>query len=214
MIMSPKDKLKEITTAIVDFKVDEIRSVVQDALDSGLDPMSILNACRNGMNIVGDKFEDGEYFFADLIMGGETMKEALKVLKPHLVAEKKAIGKVVMGTIEGDLHDIGKDIVSTLIVSAGIDVYDLGIDVPPTKFAEKAKEVNADVIGISSLLSTSVPTCKKVVEELKKRGLRDKVKVIIGGGAVRKKYIKELGVDAAVNDAVEGVRIIQSWVIK
>jgi len=204
--------LKYLTDAIVKLDVKNIGNLVHEAIAAGTRPLEILKALNMGMEEVGQRFQKNEYYLADLIMAGETMNEALKVLAPYLKVEKGKIkGKVVLGTIEGDLHDIGKNIVKTMLSSAGFEIYDLGIDVPPKKFAEKAKEVGASVIGVSALLSTSVPTTAKVVEELTKSGIRTKVKVIIGGGAVRKWNIEKFGVDDAVNDVVEGVKIIRSW---
>lgn len=203
--------LEAITRSIVNLDIDAIDRFVNDALDAGCKPSDVLDAIKKGAEDAGRKFENNEYFLSELIMAGEVMKEAIKVLKPHLKYEVKGYGKVVLGTIEGDLHDIGKDIVATLLMSSGFQVFDLGIDVPPRKFAEKAKEINADVVGVSALLSVTVPRIRRVVEELRNSDIRHSVKVIAGGAALRKKYEKELGIDAAVNDAVEGIKIIKSW---
>jgi len=198
--------------ALVNLEIDKMQNTVRVALDSGLPPPEILKDLEAGMQEVGSKFQRGEYFFSELIMAGETMKEALKILKPLLESSQgKARGKVVIGTIQGDLHDIGKDIVSTLLVSAGFEVYDLGIDVPPNKFAEKVKETDANIVGISALLSVTVPTVSKVAEAMKLEGLRNRVKIIAGGAAMRRDYAEKLGIDAAVNDAIEGVNIIKDW---
>lgn len=198
--------------ALVNLEIDKMQNTVRVALDSGLPPPEILKDLEAGMQEVGSKFQRGEYFFSELIMAGETMKEALKILKPLLESSQgKARGKVVIGTIQGDLHDIGKDIVSTLLVSAGFEVYDLGIDVPPNKFAEKVKETDANIAGISALLSVTVPTVSKVAEAMKLEGLRNRVKIIAGGAAMRRDYAEKLGIDAAVNDAIEGVNIIKDW---
>jgi len=168
--------------ALVNLEIDKMQNTVRVALDSGLPPPEILKDLEAGMQEVGSKFQRGEYFFSELIMAGETMKEALKILKPLLESSQgKARGKVVIGTIQGDLHDIGKDIVSTLLVSAGFEVYDLGIDVPPNKFAEKVKETDANIVGVSALLSVTVPTVSKVAEAMKLEGLRNRVKIIAGG---------------------------------
>ena len=164
------------------------------------------------MQEVGARFQRGEYFFSELIMAGETMKEALKILKPLLESSQtKAKGKIVIGTIQGDLHDIGKDIVSTMLVSAGFEVHDLGIDVPPESFSAKVKETGANIVGVSALLSVTVPTVSKVAEAIKLGGMRDRVKIIAGGAAMRPEYAANLGIDAAVNDAIEGVKIIKEW---
>lgn len=199
--------------AIVNLELDKIQDTVRQALDSGLSPLDILKELQEGMQEVGSRFQQCQYFFSELIMAGETMKEALKILKPLLESSRtKAVGKVVIGTIQGDLHDIGKDIVSTLLFSSGFEVHDLGIDVPPVKFAEKVKEADASIVGVSALLSVTVPTVSEVAEALSQKGLRSKVKIIAGGAAMRPEYAAKLGIDAAVNDAVEGVKIIKDWV--
>ena len=203
---------ESVKKAIVELKINEIVDLVKDELESGCSPTNLLNVLGEGMEEVGLKFEKGEYFFSELIMAGETMKEALKILKPRLeMVEFGKKGKIVLGTIQGDLHDIGKDIFSTLLTSAGFEVIDLGIDVPPKIFAEKAKKFNAKVVGVSALLSVTVPTLAEVNKSLKEQGIRDKVKLIAGGAAVRREYAKRLGLDSAVNSAVEGVNIIKSW---
>lgn len=184
-------------------------------LKKGRDAFDLLTELRQGMEEVGRKFENSEYFLADLIMAGETMKKALEVLKPSLDSAKaQHVGKVVIGTIWGDLHDIGKEIVSTLLISAGFEVSDLGIDVRPDVFAKELRKSGAEVVGVSALLSTSVPNISKVVDAIGKVGMRDRVRVIAGGAALRKHYAAQLGIDAAVNDAVEGVEIVKSWVAK
>jgi methylmalonyl-CoA mutase cobalamin-binding domain/chain len=177
-------------------------------------PKDIFDALGKGMNEVGRKYEKSEFFLSDLIMAGETMKKALNVLMHYMKVNEGDKGKIILGIIEGDLHDIGKNIVNSILTSSGFIVYDLGIDVPPKRFVEKTKETGTDIIGISALLSTSIPTTAKVIEELQKEGLRDKVKVIIGGAAVREWNIEKYGIDAAVNDVIKGINIIQSWVKK
>jgi len=203
---------KKILTALLRLDIDKVERLVKDALDQDIKAYEILQILIQAMNQVGERFEVGEFFLSDLIMAGEIMGRASDILKPHLsTVTIKARGKVVLGTILGDLHDIGKNIVKTLLISAGMEVYDLGIDVPPINFVKKAEEVNAEVIGISALLTTTVPSVGEVVKELYKTGLRTRVKVIIGGAAVRNEDIKLYGVDAAVNDAIKGVKTIESW---
>jgi 5-methyltetrahydrofolate--homocysteine methyltransferase len=198
---------------LVNLAIDKMQDCVRAALDSGASPTEILKNLEAGMQEVGLKFQRCEYFFSELIMAGETMKEALKVLKPLLELNKtKTKGTVVIGTIQGDLHDIGKDIVSTLLFSAGFEVHDLGIDVPPEKFAARVRETGANIVGVSALLSVTVPTVSKVVQILKDNDLRDKVKIIAGGAALRPEYAVQLGIDAAVNDAIQGIEIIKGWV--
>jgi 5-methyltetrahydrofolate--homocysteine methyltransferase len=207
-----KDILNEITNGIVHLEYENVKKLVNSALEKDIKPLDVLEALRKGLEKVGEKFEKQEYFLSELIMAGEIMKDLLNILKPYLLSKTpKAKGKIVLGTILGDLHDIGKDIIKTLLISSGFEVYDLGIDVSPEQFVKKAKEVDADIIGISALLSTTVPTTAEVIKYLEKAKLRKKVKVIIGGAAVRKEHIKKYGVDAAVNDAMEGLNIIKAW---
>jgi len=200
--------------ALVQLDAAKVDDLLKKALSTHLKPMEILDVLRSGMEEVGRLFENGEYFVSELVMAGEIMKNALDVLKPHLKTEGEGRGKIVLGTIIGDLHDIGKEIIKSLLVSAGFEVYDLGIDVPPEKFVEKAEETGAKIIGISALLSTSIANTANVVKALEKNGIRDRVKVIVGGAAARSWMIEKYGVDAAVNDAVKGLEIIKEWAKK
>lgn len=200
-----------LRTALVELDVVESEESVKEALSLGLEPVEILEALRAGMEEIGEKFENGEYFVSELVMAGELMKRALDILKPQLRSEGEGGGKIVIGTIIGDLHDIGKEIVKSLLISAGFDVYDLGIDVPPEKFVDGAKETGARVIGISALLSTSIANTAEVVKALRDSGMRDRVKVIVGGAAARPWMVEKYGVDAAVYDAIKGLRIVKKW---
>ncbi len=204
--------LNKVKMAVVDLDIREVENLVEKALKSGFEPMAVLQALREGLEEIGRRFESREYFVSELIMGGEVMKAALGILKPFLKYEGEQAGeKVVLGTIVGDLHDIGKEIVKALLISSGFKVYDLGIDVPPEKFVEKAEETGARVIGVSALLSTSILNTTKIVEVLREKGLREKVKVIVGGAAARPWMVEKYGVDAAVVDAIEGLHIIGEW---
>lgn len=203
--------LGTLRDALVNMDVTKVIDLVNKALCLKFDPMKVIEALRSGMDEVGRRFESGEYFISELVMSGEIMKRALEILKPHLKSEGESRGKVVLGTIIGDLHDIGKEIIKTLLISAGFEVYDLGVDVPPERFVEKVKETGAKIIGISALLSTSIVNTAEVVKKLREEGLRDKVKVIVGGAAARPWMVEKYGLDAAVNDAVKGLEIIRRW---
>lgn len=206
--------LEEISKAIIDLRYDVTCSLVKEAIAQRVDPMRILIELRKGMEEIGQRYETGELFLADLIMAGEIMKGATDLLRPHLTGQADLPGhRVVLGTIEGDLHDIGKDIVATILTSSGFDVRDLGIDVPPKRFVEEAQKTKARLVGISALLSTTVPRCRDVVTELEKRALRKKVKVIAGGAAVREEHTLAFGVDGAVNDAMKGLEIMKKWTV-
>jgi 5-methyltetrahydrofolate--homocysteine methyltransferase len=209
--MVSEDNLKQ---AIIDLNFSTISDVVKEALNSGMDPLTVLDSLKSGLDRVGTLYHDKEYFLSELFMAGETMRVALEALMPALSSSSqfKEVGKIVMGSIEGDVHDFGKNIAKNFLTASGFTIYDLGIDVPPIKFVDEAVRVNADVIGISAILSTTQPTSTEVVDELNARGIRDKVKVILGGTGVTQRAINEYGVDAAVNDATEGVNIIKKWI--
>jgi methylmalonyl-CoA mutase cobalamin-binding domain/chain len=205
----------EITSALENLEYKKIRDLVKKALESGAASDDVLNAMQAGMNSVGDKYESGEYFLSELMAASEMMKEGLEELTPHLNPQKMGgAGTVIIGTARGDLHDIGKNLVKTLLQTSGFTVYDLGLDVSPETFVNKVKESNADILAISALLTTSMPEMKTVVEELEKSGIRDKVKVIVGGNSVTEEFGREIRADGATKNAMIGVRICRDWVKK
>jgi len=205
--------LSQIKQAMASLQEDELSSLVHNSLNAGGDPLRIIEALREGIWEVGTRYEKGQYFISELIIAGEIMKANIEVLKPHLKARQlSARGAIVLGAALGDLHDIGKEIVKSLLVAEGFDVHDLGVDVSPSTFVDQVEQTHARVLGISALLSTTTPAAAKVVEEFKKRGVRKNCMVILGGAAVRDWMVKDYGVNAAVNDAVKGIRLIRSWV--
>jgi len=210
---SEEEILARLRDAIVNLDIEAVQKAAKDALEAGIPAYkAVINGMAKGMEIVGQKYEDGEYFLAELIMAGETMKEGMAVLEPYLKAgDMKAAGKVVIGTVRGDLHDIGKNVVVTLLKAANFDVIDLGVDVSPEQFVEAVKKHNPDIVAMSALLTTTMVEMESVIESLKKSGLRDKVKVIIGGAPITPEYAKKIGADAAARDAVEGVRLCSEW---
>jgi len=212
--MDESEFLNKIREAIVRGDIDGARETAREAIKAGVSALKLVNAMSSGMVEVGKLLESRVYFVAEVLVSAEAMSQALEVLKPYLSVEesKKYRGRVILGTVEGDIHDIGKGIVSTLLQTAGFEVYDLGVDVPAEKFIEKIREINPDILGLSSLLTTSLPEIKKIVEKLKAEGLRDKVKVIVGGAAVTKEFAEEAGVDVYCLDAVEGVEICKKYV--
>jgi 5-methyltetrahydrofolate--homocysteine methyltransferase len=212
--MSREEILSKIREAVVNLDIDNIQRLCKEALEAGIPPYEIvMEGMSKGMEIVGEKYERNEYFLAELIMAGEVMKEGMNILEPYLKSgEVKKIGKVVIGTVRGDLHDIGKNIVVTLLNAAGFDVVDLGVDVPPEKFVEAVKEHKPHIVGMSALLTTTMVEMENVIKALKEAGLRDKVKVIIGGAPITREFAEKIGADAAARDAVEGVNICKSWV--
>jgi len=206
--------LGKIRDAIVNLDIDGVQNACKEAIEAGIPAYkAVTDGMAEGMVIVGEKYENNEYFLAELIMAGETMKEGMIVLEPHLKSgDLKKIGKVAIGTVRGDLHDIGKNVVVTLLGAAGFDIVDLGVDVPSEKFVEAVKENNPDILGMSALLTTTMIEMESVIKALKKAGVRDKVKIIIGGAPITQEYADKIGADAAARDAVQGVNICKSWV--
>lgn len=173
----------------------------------------VVNACQQGMAIVGDLFEKNEYFVGDLIFAGEILTSAIDTLKPVLGgADTQKVGTIVLGTVEGDLHDIGKNIFGGMADAAGFEIIDLGIDVSASAFVEKVREVKPQIVGLSGVLTLSLDSMKKVVDGLEGAGLRDSVKVIIGGNPVTEAASQYVGSDAFTINAAEGIRICQGWV--
>jgi 5-methyltetrahydrofolate--homocysteine methyltransferase len=212
--MDESEFLNKIREAVVKGDIDGAREIAGEAIKAGVPALKLVNAMSSGMVEVGKLLESRVYFVAEVLVSAEAMSQALEVLKPYLSVEgtKKYRGRVVLGTVEGDIHDIGKGIVATLLQTAGFEVVDLGVDVPAERFIEKIREAKPDILGLSSLLTTSLPEIKKIVEKLKEEGLRDKVKVIVGGAAVTREFADEAGVDAYCLDAVEGVEICKKYV--
>jgi 5-methyltetrahydrofolate--homocysteine methyltransferase len=215
-IMKNQDILEKIKECIVNLDLDGALENVRKALENNVPPTEIVaKSVVEGMNIVSEKFERGEYFLSELIVAGEIGKDILKALDPYLKqagAELEKLGRVVIGTVRGDLHDIGKNLVAMMLESAGFEVIDLGVDVPPEKFVEAVKTHNANIVAMSALLTVTMPEMKNVIKELKKAGIRDKVKVIIGGASVTEEYARNIGADGYGETAVDGVRICKQWV--
>jgi len=212
-MVDEREILDRLRDSIVNLDIEGVRKACKDAVESGIPPYkAVIDGMAKGMEIVGQKYEANEYFLAELIMAGETMKEGMKILEPHLKAgDVKATGRVVIGTVKGDLHDIGKNIVVTLLEAAGFDVIDLGIDVSAEKFVEAVKNNSSDIVAMSALLTTTMTEMENIIKEIEKAGLRDKVKVIIGGAPITPDYARKIGADAAAKDAVEGVKICKAW---
>jgi corrinoid protein of di/trimethylamine methyltransferase len=207
--LSNDQLLEDIKNAIIDLDREECLKLVQEALDTGINPLDIIeNGLKKGIQIIGTKYEEGELFIVDLMMGSSAMKAAIELLEPHMSADMKktSAGKILIGTVEGDVHDIGKTIVSTLLAANGFEVIDLGTDVPISKFIEKAKELQPNIIGMSALLTTTMPKMQEVIEALEKAGLRDSVKVMIGGAPVTREFAEKIGADGHAKDAEEAVK--------
>ncbi|MHA1728683.1 MAG: cobalamin-dependent protein [Promethearchaeota archaeon] len=199
--------LKRVNDLIIDLDIDEIAKAVSDALKTE-DGQTVLQTLCDGMLKVGEMYEEGEYYLPELVLAGETMEEALKILRPELVkVDIVSKGKVVAAIVKGDMHDIGKNIVVTLLSAVGYEVIDLGRDVPSKTIAEKAKEENADIVALSALLTMTCTEIEKVVEDLSELGIRNKVKVICGGAPLNQALTERFGADISCDDTVGGIDI-------
>lgn len=200
-----------IATSVEEGNLYDIEDMVTGALDAGESPKDLLEAMMAGLKACGDRFESGEFFLPELMGAGEAFKLGMAILAPKLASgDRESQGTVVLGTVAGDVHDIGKSLVGFMLESAGFTVVDLGVDVPTEVFIEAVREHKPQVLGMSALLTTTMLGMQDVVETLQGQGLRDKVKVIIGGGPVSKKYAEDIGADAYGNDAAQAVKLVQS----
>jgi methanogenic corrinoid protein MtbC1 len=205
---------KDLVNMLADLKEQEVIKIVKDRLSAGEDALKILEDARKGMEIVGKRFASSEYFIPDLVYSGEILKAVTEMVKPKLskAGETKRVGKVVFGTVAGDIHDIGKNIVVFMLDVNGFEVYDLGVDVPAQKFVEKIKETGTPIVGLSGFLTLAFDSMKQTVDAVKAAGLRDKVKIMIGGGQITEEVRKYTGADAYGKDAMTGVALAKKWV--
>lgn len=199
---------------MIDLKEEETLALVRDLIQNGVPPLQILEDARAAMEGVGARFEKGDYFIPDLIMAGEILKGISETVKPLLDVRSagKKLGKVIIGTVAGDIHDIGKDIVSFMLDVNGYEVLDLGIDVPAEVFVQKTREFQPQVVGLSGFLTLAFDSMKKTVEALKEAGLREAVKIMIGGGQMDEEVRKYAGADAYGRDAVAAVALCRQWI--
>ncbi|MBS7279553.1 MAG: corrinoid protein [Candidatus Freyarchaeota archaeon] len=211
--MNEAEILERLKESVVNLDIEGVKKACQDALAQGIPPIrAITEGMAKGMDIVGQKYEAKEYFLAELIMSGEVMKEGMKILAPHLKdSDVKKLAKAVVGTVKGDLHDIGKNIFATLMMAAGFEVVDLGVNVFPEKFVEAVRNHKPRILGISALLTVTMQELETVIKELEKANLRNQVKIIVGGAPLTDEYAKKIGADAYAPDAVAGVNICKKW---
>jgi len=205
---------QELINAVINLDEDKVYELVKRMVNDGTDPNKIIEILKKGVEEIGERFSRKEYFLTELVMAGEIFQQSAKILEPLFRSQNKknkSTGTVVIGTVKGDVHDIGKNIFVTLLQVGGYDVYDLGVDVSPEKFLEKVKEKNANVVAYSGLLTIALESMKKTTELLKANGLRDKVKIIIGGLPVDELWMKEAGADAFTDNAFKGVNIVNKW---
>jgi methylmalonyl-CoA mutase cobalamin-binding domain/chain len=199
----------DLTKNLIELERDKVLSEVKERLIRGEEPMRILNECKQGMELIGEKYKNKEYFLAELMLSGELFKEITKLIEPYL-GEKTIEGdikcKIILVTMQGDIHDIGKNILATLLKLEGFKIYDLGVDVNPDIVIEKVKEIKPDFLGFSALLTTTFDPMKYVVDKLKESGLRDQLKIMVGGGITTTLVKDYIGADFQTLDGMEGVQ--------
>ncbi len=211
--------LKDLFTAVVDMQEDAAMALTLSYLEQGVPALEIFGCYQSALEEIGKRFEQQIYFIPELIMSGEMMKAGAEILKPSMAEQSVGteadsggkLGKLVIATVQGDIHDIGKNIATMMLELNGMQVKDIGVDVPIDTIIQEAVDSKADVIGLSGLLTLAFDPMKSVVEKLKEKGLRDKIKVIIGGGQMDEQVCRYVGADAFVTDAVEGVSVVKGW---
>jgi corrinoid protein of di/trimethylamine methyltransferase len=202
-----------MTQAVIDGLPDKARELADQALITGVDPLAAIDqGLKPGMDVVGAGFARGELFIPDLMMSGEAMKVAIAALEPELMKrkqERQVLGKVVIGTVQGDIHEIGKTLVATMLSASGFEVHDLGVDVSAMQFVDAVRDLGADVVGLSALLTTTILNQEDVILNLKEAGLREQVKVIIGGVPASQEWADEIGADGYAENATEAVQVVK-----
>lgn len=205
----------KLSESMITLEKEKVLAAVKEGLDSGIDPLKMVDEARDGLEVVGDKFDQGEYFLMELMRAAQIFQAAAEILNPVIREEYGGVstkGKVLIGTVAGDIHDLGKNIVKILLECGGVEVVDLGVDVPVEVFVEKMKEVKPDVVGMSALLTASIPQMKASIEVIEVAGLRKSAKVIVGGGIVGEVDLSEVKADYATTNANEGVKVISDWI--
>ena len=211
-----EELFQKMSQSILDGDADVAVALAKQAIEAGIDPLdAITNGFVLGVNQVGENFACGQAFLPELVMAGEAMKAAVATLEPEMQKRgttRQVFGKVVLATVEGDIHEIGKTLVGTMLSASGFQVYDLGVDVPSAKIIEKVKEVDADLVGLSALLTTTMVKQKEVIDELDKLGLRKKVKVMVGGAPVTRDWVQKIEADGYSEDAIGAVGLAKQLV--
>lgn len=208
------EQREELVAAIVALRETEVRRMVKEALDAGVDPLEIVDAGRRAMDVIGQQFADGQVFIPELVMAGEIMKDLSAQVEPHLSggAEAPRIGTVVLGTVQGDIHDIGKGLVATMLGIAGFEVIDLGVDVPPERFISAVRDSGASVVALSGLLTVAIDSMKRIIAAIGEAGLRGQVRIMVGGAPVNEQVREYTDADGWGGDAVAAVGLAKSWV--
>ena len=210
----------DLTNNLIELEREKVLTEVKERLSQNGDPMKIFEECKQGMELVGEKYKKKEYFLAELMLSGDLFREVMELIEPYLgetKAEEDIKGKMVLATIQGDIHDLGKNILATLLKLEGIKVYDLGVDVDPNIVVEKVKEIQPDFLGFSSLLTITFDPMKEIIYKLEEAGLRNRLKILVGGGITTSLVKDYIGADFQTVDAMEGVsyclEIIKSKVV-
>lgn len=208
--------IQEISEFLQKGRAKNVKTLVQQAIDEGMDPKEILNeGLLGGMMIIGEKFKNNEVFVPEVLVAARAMNAGITILEPELVkVGNEPVGVAVVGTVKGDLHDIGKNLVVMMLKGAGFEIHDIGIDVEAAAFVDKAEEVGADVIGMSALLTTTMPNMKDVIDELKNRGIREKYIVMVGGAPVNESFAEQIGADYYTADAATAAEVAKEAVLK
>ncbi len=203
------DALTQIQEYVIAGRRKEVAELTQQMIDEGVKPETILyEGLLPGMSVVGDRFENGEYFIPEMLLAARSLNSGLDLLRPLLTdSDVKPTGKVVLGTVAGDIHDIGKNLVAVMMQGAGFEVIDAGVDVPPERFVELIKEHSPDIVGLSALLTTTMPSMEDTVEALKTNNVRDKVKILIGGAPVTQEYANRIGADGFGRNATAAAQV-------
>lgn len=213
---SKSDVIENLRKAVLDLDTDRVRAAAEDAVKLGVDPIQAIDdGLARGVRTIGDRFAAGEAFLTELVMAGEAMKAGVEVLRPIILQRKlqrKSAGVVVIGTVRGDIHDIGKNIVAVMLESADFEVNDLGADVPPEKFVDKTKESKAQIVAMSALLTVTTPEQKNTIDAISKAGIRKNVKVAVGGAAVTPEWAREIGAEGYCDNAVDAVELFKKLV--
>jgi corrinoid protein of di/trimethylamine methyltransferase len=203
----------EMAQAVIDGVPGRARELAREALRQGVEPLEAIDqGFKPGMDVVGDGFAKGELFIPDLMMSGEAMKAAIATLEPELLKrrqQREVLGKVVIGTVQGDIHEIGKTLVATMLAANGFEVHDLGVDVPARRFLDTLREVGANLLGLSALLTTTILNQEAVIQSLEEAGLRDQVRVVIGGVPASPEWAEEIGADGYAENATDAVAVFK-----
>ncbi len=215
-LLNMEENLEKLSNLVIEGDTDGVKSVIINLLASGLDPLKIVeNGLTKGIRVVGERYGRGDLFLTELLLSAETVQDGMKILTPEIKKQKKELkktGSMIIGTVAGDIHDLGKNIVIALFSANGFDVVDLGVDVPVQKFVDKVKELKPTILGLSALMTTTIPKQREVINELKSLGIRDNIKVMVGGAAVNQTFANEIGADGYAENAIDAVSIAKQLI--